>query len=74
MTKTWWEAPMGGSVLSFLKAEWKVSEVLVSCPKGQVKKYVNVEACTTTKEYLTEVPFQPVHTIILEYLVSCASF
>jgi hypothetical protein len=21
MTKTWWEAPMGGSVLSFLKAE-----------------------------------------------------
>ena len=23
MTKTWWEAPMGGSVLSFLKAEWK---------------------------------------------------
>ena len=26
MTKTWWEAPMGGSVLSFLKAEWKVSD------------------------------------------------
>jgi hypothetical protein len=21
MTKTWWEAPMGGSILSFLKAE-----------------------------------------------------
>jgi hypothetical protein len=21
MTKTWWETPMGGSVLSFLKAE-----------------------------------------------------
>jgi hypothetical protein len=21
MTKTWWEAPMGSSVLSFLKAE-----------------------------------------------------
>jgi hypothetical protein len=21
MTKTWWEAPMGGSVLSFLKVE-----------------------------------------------------
>jgi hypothetical protein len=21
ITKTWWEAPMGGSVLSFLKAE-----------------------------------------------------
>ena len=28
MTKTWWEAPicMGGSVLSFLKVEWKVSD------------------------------------------------
>ena len=26
MTKTWWEAPMGGSVSSFLKAEWKVSD------------------------------------------------
>ena len=26
MTKTWCEAPMGGSVLSFLKAEWKVSD------------------------------------------------
>jgi hypothetical protein len=26
MTKTWWEAPMGGSVLSFLKADWKVSD------------------------------------------------
>jgi hypothetical protein len=26
MTKTCWEAPMGGSVLSFLKAEWKVSD------------------------------------------------
>ena len=26
MTKAWWEAPMGGSVLSFLKAEWKVSD------------------------------------------------
>ena len=26
MTQTWWEAPMGGSVLSFLKAEWKVSD------------------------------------------------
>jgi hypothetical protein len=24
--KTWWEAPIGGSVLSFLKAEWKVSD------------------------------------------------
>jgi hypothetical protein len=24
-TETWWEAPMEGSVLSFLKAEWKVS-------------------------------------------------
>ena len=24
-TKTWWEAPMEGSVLSFLKAQWKVS-------------------------------------------------
>jgi hypothetical protein len=23
-TETWWEAPMEGSVLSFLKAEWKV--------------------------------------------------
>jgi hypothetical protein len=22
----WWEAPMEGSVLSFLKAEWKVSD------------------------------------------------
>ena len=25
-TKIWWEAPMEGSVLSFLKAEWKVSD------------------------------------------------
>ena len=25
-TKTWWEAPLEGSVLSFLKAEWKVSD------------------------------------------------
>ena len=25
-TETWWEAPMEGSVLSFLKAEWKVSD------------------------------------------------
>jgi hypothetical protein len=24
-SQTWWEAPMEGSVLSFLKAEWKVS-------------------------------------------------
>jgi hypothetical protein len=24
-TKTWWEAPMKDSVLSFLQAEWKVS-------------------------------------------------
>ena len=24
-TETWWEAPMEGSVLSFLQAEWKVS-------------------------------------------------
>jgi hypothetical protein len=26
ITETWWEAPMEGSVLSFLKAEWKVSD------------------------------------------------
>jgi hypothetical protein len=26
MTKTWWETHMGGSVLSFLKADWKVSD------------------------------------------------
>jgi hypothetical protein len=26
MTNTWWEAPMGGFVLSFLEAEWKVSD------------------------------------------------
>jgi hypothetical protein len=26
MTKTWWETLMGGSVLSFLKDEWKVSD------------------------------------------------
>jgi hypothetical protein len=25
-TETWWEAPMEGSVLSFLEAEWKVSD------------------------------------------------
>jgi hypothetical protein len=25
-TKIWWEAPMEGSVLSFLKAQWKVSD------------------------------------------------
>jgi hypothetical protein len=25
-TETWWEAPMEGSVLSFLKAEWKMSD------------------------------------------------
>jgi hypothetical protein len=25
-TEIWWEAPMEGSVLSFLKAEWKVSD------------------------------------------------
>jgi hypothetical protein len=25
-TETWWEAHMEGSVLSFLKAEWKVSD------------------------------------------------
>ena len=25
-TEAWWEAPMEGSVLSFLKAEWKVSD------------------------------------------------
>jgi hypothetical protein len=25
-TDIWWEAPMEGSVLSFLKAEWKVSD------------------------------------------------
>ena len=24
--ETWWKAPMEGSVLSFLKAEWKVSD------------------------------------------------
>jgi hypothetical protein len=24
-TEIWWEAPMEGSVLSFLKVEWKVS-------------------------------------------------
>jgi hypothetical protein len=32
MTKTWWEAPMGGSVLSFLKAEWKVSDTTQAQP------------------------------------------
>jgi hypothetical protein len=26
MTKVWWEAPMGGSVLNFLKAEGKMSD------------------------------------------------
>ena len=26
-TETWWEAPMEGSVLSFLKAEWQVSDM-----------------------------------------------
>jgi hypothetical protein len=25
-TEIWWEAPMEGSVLSFLNAEWKVSD------------------------------------------------
>jgi hypothetical protein len=25
-SETWWEARMEGSVLSFLKAEWKVSD------------------------------------------------
>jgi hypothetical protein len=25
----WWEAPMEGSVLSFLKAEWKVSDTVL---------------------------------------------
>ena len=25
-TETWWKAPMEGSILSFLKAEWKVSD------------------------------------------------
>jgi hypothetical protein len=25
-TDIWWEAPMEGSVLNFLKAEWKVSD------------------------------------------------
>jgi hypothetical protein len=25
-TDIWWEAPMDGSVLNFLKAEWKVSD------------------------------------------------
>jgi hypothetical protein len=25
-TEIWWETPMEGSVLSFLKAEWKVSD------------------------------------------------
>jgi hypothetical protein len=25
-TETWWEAPMESSVLSLLKAEWKVSD------------------------------------------------
>jgi hypothetical protein len=25
-TELWWEAPMEGSVLNFLKAEWKVSD------------------------------------------------
>jgi hypothetical protein len=26
MNETWWEAPMEGSVLSFLNAEWKMSD------------------------------------------------
>jgi hypothetical protein len=48
---------MEGSVLSFLKAEWKVSDTgsaqgwassLVSCPKGQVKKKFKVEAFELT--------------------------
>jgi hypothetical protein len=29
-TETWWEAPMEGSVLSFLKAEWKVSDTCLA--------------------------------------------
>ena len=29
-TEIWWEAPMEGSVLSFLKAEWKVSDTASS--------------------------------------------
>jgi hypothetical protein len=28
-TEIWWEAPMEGSVLSFLKAEWKVSDTAI---------------------------------------------
>jgi hypothetical protein len=28
-----------------IQAQWAEPLVLVSCPKGQVKKYVNVEAC-----------------------------
>jgi hypothetical protein len=26
LTEIWWETPMEGSVLSFLKAEWKVND------------------------------------------------
>jgi hypothetical protein len=28
LIEIWWEAPMEGSVLSFLKAEWKVSDTV----------------------------------------------
>ena len=44
MTETWWEAPMEGSVLSFLKAEWKVSDTgsahwASSCLANFITKY-----------------------------------
>ena len=42
MTKTWWEAPMGGSVLRFCKAEWKVSDTFlwIDCDNG-FRQYSN---------------------------------
>ena len=48
-TEIWWEAPMEGSVLSFLKAKWKVSD---TCSAHWVSSfilylYLNLESCTS---------------------------
>ena len=43
-SEIWWEAPMEGSVLSFLKAEWKVSDFhvnLVVCFGSILPKYTS---------------------------------
>jgi hypothetical protein len=57
-TETWWEAPMEGSVLSFLKAEWKVSDTGSAhwASSLSLKVFFFIDFQLMYSEWLVEVP------------------